>query len=166
MLYEFENMPKNVPLCRILTSDKIGRRSTPVEFANPSGVQETIWKMVRACVVNGGIGLAAPQIGIFKRVFLVEETPKVFRAYINPTFVPIDVTARIVRQEACLSVPGKVLRVSRFVEIHAQWTEITEDGAQLACDQLLSGVPAKVFQHELDHLDGISILEKSRQVRP
>jgi peptide deformylase len=116
--------------------------------------------------VNGGIGLAAPQIGIFKRVFLAEETPKVFRAYINPSFVPVEGSAKAVGQEACLSVPGKVLRVARFVDIIARWTEITEDGTQLACEQLLSGLPAKVFQHELDHLDGISILEKSRQVRP
>ncbi len=163
MLYNLENLPKSTPLCRILTSDKIGRKSTPVEFTNISTVQEVIWKMVRACVTNGGIGLAAPQIGIFKQVFLVEETPKVFRAYINPSFVPVEGSAKVIGLEVCLSVPGKVLPVARFVDIIARWTEIAEDGTQLACEQPLSGLPAKVFQHEFDHLSGIDILIRHRQ---
>lgn len=163
MLYNFSNLPKGIKLCQILKADKIRRKSVPVDFANPESVRELIWKMVRACVVNRGVGLAAPQIGVFKRMFIAEEAPGNFRAYLNPGFTVISGSAKCGAVEGCLSVPGKNVLVSRFVSIAAFWAELTEDGGLEEHEDILVDQRARVFQHELDHLSGIDILVRGGQ---
>jgi peptide deformylase len=158
MLYNLFDMPSNTRLCPVLKAERISRKCGVVE--TPEGIQELIWKMIRACVADGGIGLAAPQIGVFKRVFVAEETPGVFRAYINPSFTVIPGSTKDVQPEGCLSVPGKTIPVSRFVDIVASWTEITHEGAFENHKEVFIGFPGRVFQHELDHLNSISILDR------
>lgn len=127
MLYNTANLSKSVPVCRILKSDQIRRVSTPVDLANPERAQELIWKMVRTCVANNGVGLAAPQIGVFKRVFIAEDSPGLFRAYINPTY-KVEGTRMIEDFEACLSVSSKRIKISRPDIIYVSWSEINPDG--------------------------------------
>ena len=101
---------------------------------------------------SGGVGLAAPQVGILRRVGLVdngEEIPEL----VNPTLVETD--GEQVGAEGCLSVPGKYGLVKRpyYAKVRAQdrngnWYEA--DGEELT---------ARCFCHELDHLDGIIYTE-------
>ena len=97
---------------------------------------------------SGGVGLAAPQVGILRRVVLVDNGEEVLEL-VNPTLVETD--GEQVGAEGCLSVPGKYGLVKRpyYAKVRAQdrfgeWFEA--DGEELT---------ARCFCHELDHLDGI-----------
>ena len=97
---------------------------------------------------SGGVGLAAPQVGILRRVVLVDTGEEILEL-INPTLVETD--GEQVGPEGCLSVPGKYGLVKRpyYAKVRAQdrngnWFEA--EGEELT---------ARCFCHELDHLDGI-----------
>ena len=104
---------------------------------------------------SGGVGLAAPQVGILRRVFLVdigEEEPEIVE-FINPEILETD--GEQYGPEGCLSVPGKYGLVKRpyYAKVRAQdrdgeWFEA--EGEELI---------ARCFCHELDHLDGIIYTE-------
>ena len=112
--------------------------------------------MTETLIDSGGVGLAAPQIGILRRVVLVdvgEEEPEIIEL-INPEMLETD--GEQYGPEGCLSVPGKygLVRRPNFAKIRAQdrygeWYEA--DGEELI---------ARCFCHELDHLDGIVYTEK------
>ena len=101
-----------------------------------------------------GRGLAAPQVGVLERLFVMdagwktgEKTPRVC---INPRIVePSDSVAT--GEEGCLSVPGVTAHVARPVQVVLEYTD--ETGA--ACRVTLTGAEAVIAQHETDHLDGI-----------
>ena len=97
---------------------------------------------------SGGVGLAAPQVGILRRVVLVDNGTEVLEL-VNPTLVETDGIQE--GAEGCLSIPGKYGLVKRpyYAKVRAQdrngnWFEA--DGEELT---------ARCFCHELDHLDGI-----------
>ena len=101
---------------------------------------------------SGGVGLAAPQIGILRRVVLVDNGDEILEL-VNPTMVETD--GEQVGPEGCLSVPGKYGLVKRpyYAKVRAQdrdgnWYEA--EGEELT---------ARCFCHELDHLDGIIYTE-------
>ena len=101
---------------------------------------------------SGGVGLAAPQVGILRRVVLVDNGEEILEL-INPTMVETD--GEQVGAEGCLSVPGKYGLVKRpyYAKVRAQdrdgnWYEA--EGEELT---------ARCFCHELDHLDGIFYTE-------
>ena len=101
---------------------------------------------------SGGVGLAAPQVGILRRVVLVDNGEEVLEL-VNPTLVETD--GEQIGAEGCLSVPGKYGLVKRpyYAKVRAQdrsgqWYEA--DGEELT---------ARCFCHELDHLDGIIYTE-------
>ena len=101
---------------------------------------------------SGGVGLAAPQIGILRRIVLVDNGEEVLEL-INPTMLETD--GEQIGPEGCLSVPGKYGLVKRpyYAKVRAQdrfgeWYEA--DGEELT---------ARCFCHELDHLDGIIYTE-------
>ena len=101
---------------------------------------------------SGGVGLAAPQIGILRRVVLVDTGEEVLEL-INPTLLETD--GEQIGPEGCLSVPGKYGLVKRpyYAKVRAQdrdgnWYEA--EGEELT---------ARCFCHELDHLDGIIYTE-------
>ena len=102
---------------------------------------------------SGGVGLAAPQVGILRRVVLVDNGEEVLEL-VNPTLVETDGLQE--GAEGCLSIPGKYGLVKRpmYAKVRAQdrngnWFEA--DGEELT---------ARCFCHELDHLDGIVYTEK------
>ena len=104
--------------------------------------------MNETLVDSGGVGLAAPQVGILRRVVLVDNGEQILEL-INPTILETD--GEQVGPEGCLSVPGKYGLVKRpfYAKVRAQdrhgnWFET--DGEELT---------ARCFCHELDHLDGI-----------
>ena len=101
---------------------------------------------------SGGVGLAAPQVGILRRVVLVDTGEEILEL-INPTLVAVD--GEQTGAEGCLSVPGKYGLVKRpyWAKVRAQdrngnWFEA--EGEELI---------ARCFCHELDHLDGILYTE-------
>ena len=104
--------------------------------------------MRETLIESGGVGLAAPQVGILRRVVLVDNGEKILEL-VNPTLV--ETAGEQIGAEGCLSVPGKYGLVKRpnYAKVRAQdrygnWFET--DGEELT---------ARCFCHELDHLDGI-----------
>ena len=102
-----------------------------------------------------GLGLAAPQVGVQKRLFvydLQDDTgPQVI---VNPTIV--EARGEWLHEEGCLSVPGLAFEIVRPKEVHVTGWDI--DGRQLSIDG--DEMLARLLQHEIDHLDGILLLER------
>ena len=127
---------------------------TPVEKIDDKLLQ-TLDTMVAMMREQSGVGLAAPQVGITQR-FLVMMTPddeQVFKM-INPKILSRS-EKMAVMEEGCLSVLGGdnlpvYANVSRPESVTVEWTD--ENGEKLSAE--MSGVPARIVQHETDHLDG------------
>ena len=140
-------------LRKILTVDEPALHKTcrPVENFDKK-LHALLKDMTETLVESGGVGLAAPQVGILRRVVLVDNGEEVLEL-VNPTLVETD--GEQVGAEGCLSVPGKYGLVKRpyYAKVRAQdrfgnWYEA--EGEELT---------ARCFCHELDHLDGIIYTE-------
>lgn len=103
-----------------------------------------------------GIGLAATQIGVDKRLFVYdvgeeELDPKVL---INPVIA--ESRGEWDYDEGCLSIPGVSLHIVRPKEVHITGVDLNGNDVSIEADELL----ARLFQHELDHLDGVLMLDR------
>lgn len=120
-------------------------------------IQKLITAMFEAMEEDDGIGLAAPQIGISRRVIVVSLDDKDFErlALINPVISWLS-EGKDVMEEGCLSVPGVKAEVERSVDAvvkgmtrNGRWVEITAHG-----------LLARVLQHEIDHLNGVLFIDR------
>ncbi|HET7808778.1 MAG TPA: peptide deformylase [Gaiellaceae bacterium] len=104
-----------------------------------------------------GLGLAATQIGVLRRVFAflpdLEEEPVVL---VNPTFTATS-DERESDTEGCLSLQGVVIPVERHVSLTVEGKDLNGNDVRLELEEL----PARIVQHELDHLDGVLILDRT-----
>ncbi|GCB43782.1 peptide deformylase [Streptomyces sp. NL15-2K] len=117
-----------------------------------------------------GVGLAAPQVGVPLRIAVIEDpapvpeevrlvrgrVPQPFRVLVNPAYEPVG-TARAAFFEGCLSVPGWQAVVARHAEVRLTG----EDERGRAVDEVFTGWPARIVQHETDHLDGTLYLDRA-----
>ncbi len=110
--------------------------------------------MYEAMVKYGGLGLAAPQIGISKRVF-VYDVGEGQHALINPKIVKRSGEEHSI--EGCLSIPGLQGEVPRAYRVTV--TGIDENGNKIKIKA--EGLLARVFQHEIDHLDGMMFVDRA-----
>lgn len=101
-----------------------------------------------------GIGLAAPQIGIRKRLFVMEIDGKVYHCFNPEIWKTSDETE--VLSEGCLSFPGEECKIKRAKEIHAMFQNEMGDPVV----EKFEGLSARCFQHELDHLNGITMQQR------
>ena len=133
--------------------------SQPVEAFGTAKLRELVRDMFDTMAAADGAGLAAPQIGVLKRVMIfgVEANPRYPDVEPVPTTVLVNPSFEVVGDEmvsgweGCLSVPGMRGYVPRHARI--RYRGFDESGA--AVDRDASGFHAVVFQHEFDHLDGI-----------
>jgi len=112
-------------------------------------------QMLEIIVRDKGVGLAGPQIGIMKRIFVVHVKGDIERVFINPSILETShETCKF--EEGCLSVPGIYADVVRSESIKIQaWNE---KGRPFTLET--SGLLARVILHEYDHLDGILFLDR------
>jgi peptide deformylase len=103
-----------------------------------------------------GVGLAATQVGILRRVFVFQPEEDVTMAVVNPTVAP-DGAERAVDEEGCLSIQGVLVPVERSVRVRLEGRD--EHGGEVRME--LEGLAARVAQHELDHLDGVLMLDRT-----
>lgn len=109
--------------------------------------------MLAVMVKHGGVGLAAPQVGRNIRLFITNHTGKMndLEVYINP--VILDAKGTATDQEGCLSVEGVTVQVTR-----KQWVKLGYvDSTGTYVEKSNGGLLARVWQHEIDHLDGLLI---------
>jgi peptide deformylase len=139
--------------------DSLTQVSTDWDFANDSDAQQLEQDMIDFMIANKGIGLAANQIGLAKRVFVmgsnnIENFPAPFAVF-NPRI--IEASAELVLdKEGCLSYPDLFLTVKRPSWIVAQYQDSEGNLKEIKAD----GYLAKCFQHEFDHLDGICFVDR------
>ena len=100
-----------------------------------------------------GVGLAAPQVGVEKRMF-VYDVGEGGRTLINPTITESD--GEWAYAEGCLSVPGLSWDIVRPKQVLLTGLDLDGNEVQVEADELL----ARCFQHEIDHLDGVLLLER------
>ncbi len=102
-----------------------------------------------------GLGLAAPQVGISLRLMVVgDDEGREARALINPVIA--ERGGEIVAEEGCLSIPGVFAPVRR-----AEWVRLeAQDDAGRPVSITARGLRARVFQHEMDHLDGVLFIDR------
>lgn len=100
-----------------------------------------------------GLGLAAPQVGVQKRLFVydVGDGPK---AMVNPEIV--ESSGEWVYEEGCLSVPGLSWEIVRPAAVHVRGYDLDGNELSIEADELAG----RMFQHELDHLDGVLLVER------
>lgn len=108
--------------------------------------------MLETMYAEPGIGLAAPQIGVQKRFFVYDigEGPE---AIVNPVIT--ESRGEWYYEEGCLSVPGLSFEIMRPKEVHITGYDLHGNEVSLEADELLS----RLFQHEMDHLDGVLLLD-------
>jgi peptide deformylase len=128
-------------------------------------VRKLIDDMVDTMVAAPGVGLAAPQVGVGLRVVVIK-TDENLHALINPQMVKGE--GEQIGPEGCLSVPGYVGEVKRFLRVVARGLNRHGKTVKVKGDGLL----ARAIQHEIDHLDGIlftdrlTSLDTLRKVEP
>ena len=102
-----------------------------------------------------GIGLAAPQVGVQKRLFVYDlHDDRGPHTIVNP--VIREARGEWVFEEGCLSVPGLSWEIVRPAEVHLTGLDLDGNEISFEADDLL----ARMFQHEVDHLDGVLLLER------
>lgn len=128
-------------------------KATAVSKVTPK-VHKLIDEMIRAMKQANGIGLAAPQLGVGQRVIVIAPDGMKPTPLINPVVVKAE--GEQVGQEGCLSIPGLYGDVKRamFVEVEAY----DRKGKPVTYE--MQGMPARVVQHEIDHLDGVLFIDK------
>jgi peptide deformylase len=134
----------------------------PVDAITPD-IERLIDDMIETMYAAPGVGLAAPQVGVPLRIFVIDlsvgRDPEGLFVMINPQFV--DRAGMQLEDEGCLSVPGfnaTVVRPSRAVVkgLDRTGTEYEREG---------TGLLARAFQHEMDHLDGTLFVDRLRGIK-
>lgn len=122
-------------------------------------IEKLLENMLETMNQEDGVGLAAPQIGISKRVIITykEDEDKVIEL-INPEI--LEVEGEAYGQEGCLSVPGKIGRVKRARKIRVRGRNAKGESVEFEAEDMF----ARILQHEIDHLNGILFVDKAEQV--
>lgn len=127
--------------------DSVLRRKADKVDRVDKSVARLLDDMVETMYAANGVGLAAPQIGVSKRIFVADTGEGPIRL-VNPRLV--DYKGRATGTEGCLSIPGIFGQVARHREVVVKGWDEHGDPVVLEAGGLL----AVVFQHEMDHLDG------------
>ena len=140
-----------------LTRRVLYRRAKPVDFRRPEHNRQLQARMYSFMQRQNGIGLAAPQIGISRRIFVMG-IQGWQRACFNPEIRDFS-TKSVLFDEGCLSFPGEHCIIQR-----PEWVEVRyQDPEGEWHTERFSGILARCFQHELDHLDGITMWDRYKE---
>jgi peptide deformylase len=138
------------------------RRAEEVEKVDGT-IRKLISDMVDTMYANGGIGLAAPQVGVSKRVVVVDvrlyEQSSSLISIVNPEVVAEG--EEVIHEEGCLSVPECVEGIKRKTWIKVRG--LNERGREIEVEG--EGMLAIALQHEIDHLNGKVILDRMSRVK-
>ncbi|MDX1439758.1 MAG: peptide deformylase [Rubricoccaceae bacterium] len=149
------------------------RQKTRVVSENTPELQELIDSMIETMQNAQGVGLAAPQVGRRERLFVVDLTGLAEElaeendgkvpfyaqeplALINPEIVEVQEEPEVEFEEGCLSIPGIVEYVTRPDRLRVRFMDRDFNPHEMPAEDLFS----RVFQHELDHLDGVLFIDR------
>ena len=135
---------------------RLTTRSAPVERID-SSVLRLLDEMLETMYAAPGIGLAAPQVGVLRRVFVADLGGEGERApiyVVNPEIVAHSETVSIA-EEGCLSLPKQFGEVARFDQVRMRYLDRQGANQEIEADGLL----ARCLQHEIDHLNGVLFVD-------
>lgn len=147
------------PLERIRTvGDPVLRQQTRPVTVFDSRLEKLAQVMTDVMIRGEGVGLAANQIGVLSRVMVWRnpENDAERYAWVNPELVE-ESEARCTELEGCLSIPGATMEVSRAEEVSVEAQDLAGEPIRVR----LTGLLARIAQHEIDHLDGRLILDRT-----
>lgn len=129
------------------------RKAEPVAAITPE-IKTLIADLVETMYHEIGIGIAAPQVGVSRRVIIVDDGDGGTRVLVNPVIAARG--GRVVAEEGCLSIPGIFAPVER-----AEWVDVEGlDGDGQPFRFRAHALQARVIQHEIDHLDGLLFIDR------
>jgi peptide deformylase len=132
------------------------QKCSPVPEVN-GNIQKLIDNLADTLYAAKGLGLAAPQIGVSKRVIVVDCGDGLWEV-VNPEIVSMK--GQEVAVEGCLSIPGVAGEVKRAARVVVRGLD--RNGQQIQIEA--EGMGARAFQHETDHLDGILFIDKANKI--
>jgi peptide deformylase len=125
------------------------QKSVPWDFKNHINAEQVEHEMISLMKASNGIGLAANQVGLDRRVFVMRTQDGREFGVFNPTILYAE--GQVTGEEGCLSFPDLFLDVPRYQKINAMYLDNAGEKRIIE----LEGIDARCFQHELDHLDGV-----------
>ena len=137
---------------RVMGDECLTKVCRPVTEITPR-IEQLIEDMLETMYEANGVGLAAPQVGVLRRVVVIDigDGPIVM---INPEI--IEESGSQTGDEGCLSLPGKAGQVTRPNYVKARFTDVDGELYEIEGEELL----ARCLCHEIDHLDGIVYVDK------
>lgn len=130
------------------------RHAEPVGV--PSDQEDLVAGMLEAMQGARGVGLAGPQVGKIRRLFVASETGEIEDAliFINPEIEPFGKVVAL--EEGCLSIPGIRAEVMRPASVRVAWSAL--DGQRYHGE--FGNLMARIIQHEFDHLEGVLFIDR------
>jgi len=146
-----------IPEILLVPDPRLRAKAKPVGPGDADQVRALAPRMLDAMYKAPGIGLAAPQVGVGLRLFVVDlqkqETPAPM-VFVNPEIVAVSEEIAV-REEGCLSLPGQYADVARPERVKLRYLDLMGAKREIEADGLL----ATCLQHEYDHLDGILFVD-------
>jgi len=131
-------------------------REVKVEELKDPKMQRLILDMAKTMEIEKGVGLAAPQVGSDLRICTIAANDEVY-VLINPK-IKSSSRKKDIFEEGCLSFPGKFFPVERPIKVKVQARDSEGKKVKIKAD----GLFARVLQHEIDHLDGILVIDRAK----
>lgn len=142
----------------ILDIIKLGDERLRIVSDDIHDIDESVLKLIKnmkdTLKKSKGVGLAAPQVGVNKRLILVKPQEDVY-VFINPIFTFKSKNCAS-DKEGCLSIPGEFVNVKRSKDVDIEFMGEDGDYYKVSAKDFF----ARIIQHEIDHLDGILIVDK------
>jgi peptide deformylase len=142
-----------------ITNTILKKKLPEIEKKKIPQLKEVAEEMLRFVKSNNAIGLAANQVGIPKRMFIMSIEGEDF-VCVNPIVLSESPTVSS-QEEGCLSFDKKTCEVERPVEIVVEYSDIKGDIIQ----KTFNGIRARCFLHELDHLNGITMFKRKSEAK-
>ena len=146
-----------MPTLKVVTYPNpiLAKKAEPVSQVD-GGILTLVKNMIQTMYAEGGVGIAAPQVGVSKRIFVAspEAKPDEEMVFINP--VIFKATGEQIGLEGCLSLPDVSGEVRRAKTIEFEYLDLKGKKQQGKALNFL----ARIFQHELDHLDGKLLIDR------
>jgi peptide deformylase len=146
----FSLVDENDPILRQSVPDYVFTEETQLS------TQTLASQLVETCKVKGGYGLAAPQVGISKRVFVMGSGEE-YVAFFNPKILNSSKETSLIA-EGCLSFPMLAIKIDRPSTVEVEY----QDYNGVTRTAIFSGLSAHCFQHELDHLNGVCYTDRAK----
>lgn len=140
---------------------KVLREVTPLITQFDDQLVATTKEMIATMYAGDGCGLAAPQVGLTLRLFVMDVSKEANnpQCFINPEILASE--GKIAREEGCLSLPGVYAKIMRAAKITVRYQDEYGQSHTVTTD----GLAAHCIQHELDHLDGILNIDRLSKLK-